>query len=121
MKMAAKKWASAFLVAAAFAAATYALWGWANRPDTEAPWPKRVQGMAFSPFRADQDGRLIEHPSSAQVDEDLQLLAGRVYALRTYGTSGSLGDVPRPAAKYGITVAFVAWPDQNPSPDKAQP
>ncbi len=120
MKMAAKKWASAFLVAAAFAAATYALWGWANRPDTEAPWPKRVQGMAFSPFRADQDGRLNEYPSSAQVDEDLQLLAGRVYALRTYGTGGSLGDVPRLAAKYGISVAVGAWLDKDRSTDKAQ-
>ena len=120
MKMAAKKWASAFLVAAAFAAATYALWGWANRPDTEAPWPKRVQGMAFSPFRADQDGRLNEYPSSAQVDEDLQLLAGRVFALRTYGTGGSLGDVPRLAARYGISVAVGAWLDKDRATDKAQ-
>jgi exo-beta-1,3-glucanase (GH17 family)/cellulose synthase/poly-beta-1,6-N-acetylglucosamine synthase-like glycosyltransferase len=120
MLVAAKKWISAFLVAAVFAAATYALWGWANRPDSEAPWPKRVQGMAFSPFRADQDGRLSEYPSSEQVDEDLKLLAGRVHAVRTYGTGGSLADVPRLAAKYGISVAVGAWLDKDRIADEVQ-
>ena len=94
MRLAAKKWASAFLVAAVCAAATIGLWAWANRPDTEAPWPKRVQGMAFSPFRADQNGRLNEYPTVAQIDEDLKLLEGRVHAVRTYGTGGTLAEVP---------------------------
>ena len=120
MKLAAKKWASALLVATACAAATIALWAWANRPDTEAPWPKRVQGMAFSPFRADQDGRLNQYPSAAQIDEDLKLLEGRVHAVRTYGTGGTLGEVPTLAAKYGISVAVGAWLDKDLVANKAQ-
>ncbi len=118
--MAAKKWPSAFLVAAVCAAATIALWAWANRPDTEVPWPKRVQGMAFSPYRADQDALQNEYPSSEQIDEDLKLLAGRVFAVRTYGTGGSLGDVPRLAAKYGMSVAVGAWLDKDRAADQAQ-
>lgn len=118
--MAAKKWASAFLVAAACAAATIALWAWVNRPNIEAPWPKRVQGMAFSPFRADQDGRLNQYPTTAQIDEDLKLLAGRVRALRTYGTGGTLGEVPALAEKYAISVAVGAWLDKDRSANQAQ-
>ena len=48
------KW-SGFLVAAVFAALTFALWGYVNPPTAEPPWPARVQGMAFSPFQAGQD------------------------------------------------------------------
>src|SRR5258706_4562041 len=96
MRMAAKKWPSAFLVAAVCAAATIALWAWANRPDTEVPWPKRVQGMAFSPYRADQDALQNEYPSSEQIDEHLKLLAGRVFAMRTFGTGGRTAGAPRP-------------------------
>ena len=47
------KWTS-FLVAAVFAAITFGLWAWLNRPTAEPPWPSRVQGMAFSPFHAGQ-------------------------------------------------------------------
>ena len=71
-----KKWISGVGVAAVCAAATVAIWAWVNRPTSEPPWPKLVQGMAFSPFRADQDGRLNEYPSEEQLDEDLKLLAG---------------------------------------------
>jgi exo-beta-1,3-glucanase (GH17 family)/cellulose synthase/poly-beta-1,6-N-acetylglucosamine synthase-like glycosyltransferase len=120
MKRAAKTWASALLVAAACAAATIALWAWANRPEAEAPWPKRVQGMAFSPFRAGQDGRLSQYPTTAQIDEDLKLLEGRVHAVRTYGTAGSLAEIPALAAKYDIGVAVGAWLNKDLAANKLQ-
>src|SRR5258708_2409107 len=93
-------------------------WAAVHSPSSTSSVPR--SSMAFSHFRADQDGRLNEYPSSAQVDEDLQLLAGRVFALRTYGTGGSLGDVPRLAARYGISVAVGAWLDKDRATDKAQ-
>ncbi len=107
------KWVSAIFVAALCAAATIALWAWANRPSTEPVWPKEVQGMAFSPFQADQSGTLNQYPSDEELESDLKLLAGRVHALRTYGTGGTLGDVPKLAAKYGISVAVGAWLDKD--------
>ena len=115
-----KRWIPGVLVAAACAAATYGIWGWVNRPVTEPPWPNRVQGMAFSPFRADQDGKLNQYPTRQQVDEDLKLLAGRVFAVRTYGTGGTLGDVPELAEKYGISVAVGAWLDKDLAANREQ-
>jgi exo-beta-1,3-glucanase (GH17 family)/cellulose synthase/poly-beta-1,6-N-acetylglucosamine synthase-like glycosyltransferase len=108
-----KKWISAFVVAAVCAFATVAIWAWVNRPTSEPPWPKLVQGMAFSPFRADQDGRLNEYPSEAQLDQDLKLLSGKVHAVRTYGDGGTLGKIPEIAARYGISVAVGAWLDKD--------
>jgi exo-beta-1,3-glucanase (GH17 family)/cellulose synthase/poly-beta-1,6-N-acetylglucosamine synthase-like glycosyltransferase len=115
-----KKWISGVVVAAVCAAATVAIWAWVNRPTSEPPWPKLVQGMAFSPFRADQDGRLNEYPSEAQLDEDLKLLAGKVHAVRTYGDGGTLGKVPEIAARYGISVAVGAWLDKDLATNDAQ-
>jgi exo-beta-1,3-glucanase (GH17 family)/cellulose synthase/poly-beta-1,6-N-acetylglucosamine synthase-like glycosyltransferase len=120
MKQAPKRWISAFLVAAVCAGLTIGLWAWANRPDSEVPWPKRVQGMAFSPFRANQDGRLNQYPSAAEIDQDLKLLEGRVHAVRTYGTGGTLGEVPALAAKYGISVAVGAWLDKDKETNEVQ-
>ena len=114
------KWVSAIFVAALCAGATWALWAWANRPSTEPAWPKEVQGMAFSPFQADQSGTLNQYPSDEQLESDLKLLAGRVHALRTYGTGGTLADVPKLAAKYGISVAVGAWLDKDRPTNLAQ-
>jgi exo-beta-1,3-glucanase (GH17 family)/cellulose synthase/poly-beta-1,6-N-acetylglucosamine synthase-like glycosyltransferase len=69
--------------------------------------------MAFSPFRADQDGRLNEYPTEEQLDEDLKLLSGKVHSVRTYGDGGTLGKIPEIAARYGISVAVGAWLDKD--------
>jgi exo-beta-1,3-glucanase (GH17 family)/cellulose synthase/poly-beta-1,6-N-acetylglucosamine synthase-like glycosyltransferase len=114
------KWVSAFFVAALCAAATIALWAYANRPSSEAPWPKQVQGMAFSPFQASQNGNLNQYPSDEQLESDLKLLAGRVHALRTYGTGGTLADVPQLAARYGLSVSVGAWLDDDRATNSVQ-
>ncbi len=108
-----KKWLSAATVLLGCTAATIGLWAWVNRPTAEPPWPSRVQGMAFSPFQADQDGRLNQYPTEEQLEHDLQLLAGRVHAVRTYGNGGTLGKIPEIAARYGISVAVGAWLDRD--------
>ena len=78
------KWTS-FLVAAVFAAITFGLWAWLNRPTTEPPWPGRVQGMAFSPFRTAQDPVQQLLPTAQQIEADLQLLSGKVTAISSAG------------------------------------
>jgi exo-beta-1,3-glucanase (GH17 family)/cellulose synthase/poly-beta-1,6-N-acetylglucosamine synthase-like glycosyltransferase len=108
-----KRWISGIAVAGLCAAATVAIWAFLNRPIIEPTWPKQVQGMAFSPFRADQDGRLNEYPTEEQLDEDLKLLSGKVHAVRTYGDGGTLGKIPEIAARYGISVAVGAWLDKD--------
>lgn len=111
---------SSFLVAAVFAAITFGLWAYVNRPATEPPWPSRVQGMAFSPFYSGQDPVQQVLPSAAQIEADLQLLAGKVTAVRTYSSLYSLGRVPQIAAKRQIKVALGAWLDTQRRTNEAE-
>ena len=97
------------LIALAFAALTLLVWAFPNRPQAEPPWPERIQGFAFSPYRADQDPRTGSMPTETQIDEDLALLAGKTNAVRTYGVTGTLGKIPALAAKHGINVALGTW------------
>jgi exo-beta-1,3-glucanase (GH17 family)/cellulose synthase/poly-beta-1,6-N-acetylglucosamine synthase-like glycosyltransferase len=106
------KW-SGFLVAVVFAALTFGLWAYVNRPTVEPPWPARVQGMAFSPFQAGQDPVVQVLPTEQQIDSDLRLLAGKVTAVRTYSALKSLGQVPELAARHDMKVAVGAWLDRR--------
>lgn len=106
------KWSGIF-VAAVFAALTFGMWAYVNRPTAEPPWPKRVQGMAFSPFYSGQDPVVQVLPSDAQIDSDLRLLSGKVTAIRTYSALKSLGRVPEIAARHQLKVAVGAWLDRR--------
>jgi exo-beta-1,3-glucanase (GH17 family)/cellulose synthase/poly-beta-1,6-N-acetylglucosamine synthase-like glycosyltransferase len=101
------------LIAALFATLTFAVWAYLNRPTPEPPWPKRIQGFAFSPFRANEDPTHFEMPTDAEIDADLQLLEGKVNAVRTYSVGGTLSDVPELADRHGLNVALGAWLDAN--------
>ncbi len=111
---------SGLLIVAAFGAATVILWGMANRPVAEPPWPQQIQGFAFSPYRADQDAVAGEFPTAAQIDEDLALLKGRTRSVRTYTTDGTMALVPELARKRGIKVALGAWIDARASHNATQ-
>jgi exo-beta-1,3-glucanase (GH17 family) len=99
------------IVAALFAALTYAFWALLNQPTPEPAWPGRIQGFAFSPYRAGQDAVRGDRLSPAQIDADLKLLAGTTNAVRTYSTTEGLDVVPALAARHGINVALGAWLD----------
>jgi hypothetical protein len=62
------------LIAALFATLTFAVWAYLNRPTREPPWPARIQGFAFSPFRANEDPTHLQMPTDAEIDSDLALL-----------------------------------------------
>ena len=99
------------LIAGLFATLTFAVWAYLNRPTPEPPWPKRIQGFAFSPFRASEDPTHFEMPTDAEIEADLQLLEGQVNAVRTYSVGGTLSDVPELADRHGLNVALGAWLD----------
>jgi len=101
------------LIAAAFATLTFATWAFLNRPAAEPPWPARIQGFAFSPFRANEDATRNEMPTDAEIDSDLKLLTGKATAVRTYSVTGTLADVPQLAARHDIDVALGAWIDDH--------
>jgi len=101
------------LIAAVFATLTFAVWAYLNRPTTEPPWPARIQGFAFSPFRANEDPTHFQMPTDEEIDADLALLEGKVNAVRTYSVGATLADVPELADRHGLNVALGAWLDSH--------
>jgi exo-beta-1,3-glucanase (GH17 family)/cellulose synthase/poly-beta-1,6-N-acetylglucosamine synthase-like glycosyltransferase len=97
------------LIVITFAVVTFSLWAYFNRPVPEPPWPNNIQGFSFSPFRADQDGITRDYPSEQEIEEDLERLSGKTYAVRTYSVDGPLGQVPVLADKHNINVALGVW------------
>jgi exo-beta-1,3-glucanase (GH17 family)/cellulose synthase/poly-beta-1,6-N-acetylglucosamine synthase-like glycosyltransferase len=99
------------IIAVAIAAVTVSLWAWVNRPDTEPPWPEVIQGFSFSPMRAHNNPLKGNLPTVEEIDEDLTLLQGKTYAVRTYTLEGTLAQIPALAGTRGINVALGAWID----------
>lgn len=101
------------LIAALFASLTFALWAYLNRPTPEPPWPARIQGFSFSPFRMDEDPTHKQFPTDAEIDADLKLLEGKVNAVRSYSVEGTLADIPQLAERHGLNVTVGAWIDNH--------
>src|ERR1700683_433611 len=97
------------LILALFATLTFAVWAFLNRPTREPPWPARIQGFAFSPFRANEDPTHGQMPTDEEIDADLALLEGHVNAVRTYSVERTLADVPELAEKHDLNVALGVW------------
>jgi exo-beta-1,3-glucanase (GH17 family) len=101
------------LILALFATLTFAVWAFLNRPTREPPWPTRIQGFAFSPFRANEDPTHGQMPTDEEIDADLALLEGHVNAVRTYSVERTLADVPELAEKHDLNVALGVWLDSH--------
>jgi exo-beta-1,3-glucanase (GH17 family)/cellulose synthase/poly-beta-1,6-N-acetylglucosamine synthase-like glycosyltransferase len=99
------------IIAVAIAAVTISIWALINRPDTELPWPEVIQGFSFSPMRAHNNPLKGNLPTIEEIDQDLALLQGKTYAVRTYTLDGTLAEIPALAARHGINVALGAWID----------
>ncbi|HEY6453113.1 MAG TPA: glycosyltransferase [Steroidobacteraceae bacterium] len=105
---------SGIIVAAVFAVMTFGLWGYLNRPESEPPWPAHIQGVAFSPFAADQNPfGSKDVPTVQQIDSDLRLLENKTYAIRTYSVLGTLGRIPEIAAHHHLSVALGIQLNRN--------
>jgi exo-beta-1,3-glucanase (GH17 family)/cellulose synthase/poly-beta-1,6-N-acetylglucosamine synthase-like glycosyltransferase len=105
---------SSFIIAIAITALTIMGWALYNLPESEPPWPERIQGFAFSPYQAGQAPIWSKHPSIEDIDSDLALLAGKTHAIRTYTVEKTLGEIPKLAQKHGINVTVGAWVDAKP-------
>ncbi len=104
---------SSVIIAVAIAILSVSLWALANRPEQEPPWPTRIQGFSFSPFRSHQTPLYGKYPNERQLEADLALLEGKTHAIRTYTVESSLAKIPALAQKYGMNVALGIWIDDN--------
>jgi len=101
------------IIAVTLAVLAVCLWGLANLPEEEPPWPERIQGFSFSPFRAGQGPLEKIYPSEAEIDADLALLEGKTHAIRTYTVEDGLDRIPALARKHGLNVALGVWIKAN--------
>jgi len=96
------------------------LWKVANAPNMEPPWPSKIQGFSFSPFRAGQSPSKQIFPSIEEIDSDLAVLAGKVHAIRSYTVEDNLAEIPRLAAARGLNVVLGAWLANDPKANDEQ-
>lgn len=104
---------SSLIVALLVAVVTFCLWALLNRPTPVESWPARVDGFAFSPFRAGQDALVDDLPSVDEIREDIALLKDQTRALRTYSSRQSLSAIPALAADQGLEVSLGIWLDRD--------
>ncbi|MBF0426394.1 MAG: glycosyltransferase, partial [Magnetococcales bacterium] len=90
---------------------TVGLWAALNWPIPAPPWPEKVAGVAYSPFRDHHNPIKNRYPSLEEIEADLALLQSKTAAVRVYGVDGTLVEVPRLARKYGLTVTMGTWLD----------
>jgi len=100
---------STLFVALLFAVATFFIWAMVNRPTEVVPWPEEISGFAFSPFQKGQNAIYNVMPSTEEIREDVELLAGKARALRTYSSLRSLADIPNIARDYDMDVLIGIW------------
>lgn len=80
---------------------------------TAYPYPKKIQGIGYSPYRDCQypDGPSL--PSANEIDEDMWLLSQTSNAVRTYASTGLNYQIPALARAHGLKVFAGAWIDYD--------
>ncbi len=101
--------ASTFLILALVGLANILLWAGLNRPILEKPWAGTFKGLAYAPYRSDQDPTKGAFVAYGNIDEDLRFLQDKTSTIRTYTALDGTDQVPRIAAKYGLKVTAGAW------------
>ncbi len=107
--------ASSFTILIFVVAANLLLWAGLNRPQAEIAWSGAINGVSFSPFRADDDPLRERFPSAQEIDKDLSFLADKVHKVRSYSSTDGMELIPSLAQKHGLTVTAGAWLDKDKS------
>ncbi len=101
------------LTCIAVAVVSICCWAALNRSEIEPAWPDRIQGFSFSPLRPGNDPAKEVLPTVTEIDADLQLLAGKTNAIRTYSVADVQSEIPALARRYGINVTLGVWLDSD--------
>ncbi len=88
---------------------TVLLWAVVNQPVVEPPWPAIIQGFCFSPMRDAQEPTPGNFPSVSEIEQDLALLEGEAFAVRTYTVQSTLAEVPKLAGAHQLNVMLGGW------------
>lgn len=91
-------------------------WYWHQNQPVTLPAPQlpadgKLQCVSYSPYYGENQTPLLQTTkiSTAQIDQDLQLLAQRFQCIRIYSVSQGLDYVPQAASRLGLKVLLGAW------------
>lgn len=91
-------------------------WYWHQNQPVTLPEPQlvaneKLQCVSYSPYYAEGQTPFLKSTriSTAQIDQDLQLLAQRFQCVRIYSVSQGLDYVPQAASRLGLKVLLGAW------------
>lgn len=84
----------------------FAIWAMVNQSVSERAWGGVINGLSYSGY---MEGREDTKLTDAQIDQDMETLAGKVMAVRTYGINDGLDRIVSYAKKYGLNVNLGAW------------
>lgn len=89
----------------------FAIWKYINNPLQLPSWNSTMMGVTYNGTRKDFSPEKQNYPTREQVQEDLELLSGKVHAIRTYTSLEGMEVVPELAAQNKINLAMGAWID----------
>ena len=107
-----KKLFPAVLFAVLFSAVHFSVWTLANRALPLISVKPTVNGFAYSGYRADQNPMEGQHPNTAELAQDLDLLHKHTDHIRMY-SSLDLNEVIPLAARRNMKVIAGAWIDTD--------
>lgn len=94
-------------------AINFVAWAYINRPHDAPAWTGTIRGVSFSPFQKGDDPFANKYPSAQAIENDLQLLEGKVSRVRTYSSTNGMEAIPQLAQKHNLRVTAGAWLDRD--------
>jgi cellulose synthase/poly-beta-1,6-N-acetylglucosamine synthase-like glycosyltransferase/exo-beta-1,3-glucanase (GH17 family) len=87
----------------------YYIWKYLNNPLNLPSWSGGVTGLTYNGKRRDFDPEKKNYPTPDQIREDMDLLAGKVHAIRTYNSLEGMEALPEIAAQRDVNLTMGAW------------
>ncbi len=109
----------------AAAGAVLAVWWWLGRPVSMPPSPlaqdEKLECVSYAPFRSGQTPLdLSTRIPAAQIETDMERLAGLTKCVRTYSTDLGLDQIAEIAGRHGLQVLQGVWLGSNPVRNRAE-
>jgi exo-beta-1,3-glucanase (GH17 family) len=83
-------------------------------------WAEPINGVALSPYQADQNPMEGRHPGPDDVERDMAALQGHVKGVRSYSSLNGADLIPETAARHGLSVIQGAWIQGIPEVDELE-
>ncbi len=80
-----------------------------NKIVSETRNPDKLKGICYSPFRDNENPNMGIFPTLDEMKYDMELIPKITHAIRTYGITNTLGNIPQLCEEAGIECYPGAW------------